>query len=279
MKPRFSGERRVPLGRLWLLGGRFPVFRAVLALIAMQIRRFFLEEPLDVPGACLSLSAGESLHALRVLRLKAGDRLQLLNGRGEKAECVLVSGGEGRSCREAVCRVLSCQRLAPPAVSPVLLVAPPRGKAFDLVLKASVELGFSAIQPILCSYGVSRPEELGGGWRETLVGALKQSGNPHLPALRPPLPFRQALQEHGNPSALFGASPGAEATARRRLSPAAARGCQALWVGPEGGFSPEEEGELLQAGVLPVTLGSSILRVETAVPALMGCLLGVASLA
>ncbi|MGN0866889.1 MAG: RsmE family RNA methyltransferase [Oligosphaeraceae bacterium] len=245
----------------------------------MQIRRFFLPQSLNQPGATVSLPPAESQHALRVLRLEAGDRLQLLNGEGEKAECVLVSRGEGRSCREAVCRILSCRRFSRPVLSPVLLVAPPRGKAFDLVLKASVELGIRGIQPILCTYGVSRPEEVSEGWRETLTGALKQSGNPFLPALLPPLEFPQALLQYPPAeTGVFGASPAAEATERRRLSPAAARGCRALWVGPEGGFSPEEEAALLQAGALPITLGESVLRVETAVPALMGCLQGIASL-
>lgn len=245
----------------------------------MQIRRFYLPQTLDQPGATVSLPPAEAQHALRVLRLEAGDRLQLLNGEGEKAECVLVSRGEGRSCREAVCQILSCRRFSRPALSPVLLVAPPRGKAFDLVLKASVELGFRGIQPILCTYGVSRPEEVSEGWKETLVGAMKQSGNPFLPPLLPPLTFRQALLQYPpGDGAVFGASPAAEATERRPLGPAAALGCSALWVGPEGGFSPEEERALLQAGALPVTLGESVLRVETAVPALMGCLLGIASL-
>ncbi len=245
----------------------------------MQIRRFFLSQPLSRPGATVSLPPAEAQHALRVLRLEVGDRLQLLNGEGEKAECQLVSRGEGRSCREALCQILSCQSFSRPALSPVLLVAPPRGKAFDLVLKASVELGIRAIQPILCTYGVSRPEEISGGWRETLVGAVKQSGNPFLPAVLPPLAFSQALLQYPpGEGAVFGASPAAEATERRRLTPAAALGCPALWVGPEGGFSREEEEALLQAGALPVTLGESVLRVETAVPALMGCLLGIASL-
>lgn len=249
---------------------------------AMQIRRFYVEGELPGGGEEVFLSPQESLHALRVLRLRKGDALQLLNGRGVIADAILAGETGGRHGRLACCRVESIRRVPPPALWPMLCVAPPRGKAFDLVLKAAVELGVRAIQPILCAYGVARPGEIAGSWQDTLVTALKQSANPYLPQLLPPLEFAGALEhfcaQSDHPRILFGASPAAEATARKHFGSAEAKQCRYLFVGPEGGFAPAEESALLASGAIPVTLGSAVLRVETAVPALLGCLHGVASL-
>jgi len=250
----------------------------------MQIRRFHCEE-IGPVGTQVSLDEGESLHALRVLRLEPGDRLQLLDGRGLVAEAELSPpppGANPRKVRVAVCRILECRQMPPPSLSLALYVAPPRGKAFELVLREAVELGVAEIHPVLCDYGVARPEESPDGWRATLLAALKQSANPYLPHLESPLPLSEALATRPTgASGLFGASPGAEARALTAQTahgmapaPSADASRQEIWIGPEGGFSPAEEALLLTHGLKPVTLATCILRVETAVPALTGYLLG-----
>lgn len=246
----------------------------------MQIRRFYLPE-LATTDTVATLPPQEANHALRVLRLGEGDRLQLLNGRGLVADAELMPLGDKRRPKEASCRILTIHETPPPVPALTLFVAPPRGKAYDLVLRAAVELGFAAIQPILCAFGVAKPDECGcDSARETLVTALKQSANPWLPEIKPPMTFAAALSAGApeNGKAVFGASPASEATARQLLTPSAAAAATALWVGPEGGFSPEEESALLASGALPITLGRCVLRVETAVPALAGCLYGTAAL-
>ncbi len=238
----------------------------------MQVRRFYLPT-LTATSAAVDLPEGESQHALRVLRLQAGDELLLLNGQGLVARAELLPAPAGvRRPKQASCRIMDVQVFPRTEYPLELCVAPPRGKAFDLVLKAAVELGYLRIQPILCRYGVARPDEASEGWRETLVSALKQSCNPWLPELCAPREFATVLAE-GVPG-IFGASPAAEATARQPLSIPSARQVRRLWVGPEGGFAPDEESALLSAGVTPVTLSSATLRVETAVPALTGFLWG-----
>lgn len=224
------------------------------------------------------LPPAEANHALRVLRLGKGDRLQLLNGRGLVAEAEIMDLGDARRPKDAPCRILSRVEHPAPCPALTLYVAPPRGKAFDLVLKAACELGFVAIQPILCTYGVARPEETSDGWLETLISALKQSANPWMPVLRNPITFTEALGSATDAPGVFGASPAAEATPHQPLTPQSARDTKILWVGPEGGFAQPEEEALLQAGAIPVTLGRCVLRVETAVPALAGCLYGLSNL-
>lgn len=223
------------------------------------------------------LPDGESQHALKVLRLAPGDELLLLNGKGVVARAELLEAPAGvRRARQALCRILDLQNVARTEPALVLCVAPPRGKAFDWVLRAATELGVAAIQPILCRYGVARPEGVSENWHDTLVGALKQSQNPWLPELCEPRDFSAVLEETSfkGETCIFGASPAAEATPHQPLSSESAKRVTRVWVGPEGGFAPDEETALLKAGCVPVTIGSATLRVETAVPALMGYLWG-----
>ena len=222
-------------------------------------------------GEIVRLSAEETAHALRVMRLEPGERLTLLNGQGGRAVAVLVNDGPTRKIREASCRVESAEVVPQPSLAITLYVAPPRNKNMDTVLKSATELGVAKIVPVICRYAVSRPDASAvESWSQTLVTAMKQSGNPWLPDLIAPQSFREALTNcHGD--GFFGAVPrpgDLQASdfpyTPNRLS---------LWVGPEGGFSPEEEQALRNKELLPLTVGPWILRVETAVTALIGFLL------
>ena len=230
----------------------------------MTTHRFFCEE--WVEGATeVELSAGEASHACKVLRLREGDTCQLLNGKGDIAEAEIAEIGK----RRVLCRVLSVQSFPPSEPNLRLYVAPPKGKNWDVLLKMATELGVARITPILCRYGVSRPDEAKDGWRETLIAACKQSGNPWLPQMDAPIEFSDALAQ-AEECGFVGMVPRGEGRKTECLD---RTGGLALWVGPEGGFTAEEEEALLQKGVHPLTVGKWILRVETAVPALLGALL------
>ena len=145
-------------------------------------------------GETVRLSADETAHALRVMRLEPGERLTLLNGRGGRAVAVLLDDGPTRKIREASCRIESTEAVSRPQLSIVLYVAPPRNKNMDTVLKSATELGVAKIVPVICRYAVSRPDaSTAESWSQTLVTAMKQSGNPWLPELVAPIAFSDAL--------------------------------------------------------------------------------------
>ena len=230
----------------------------------MQIRRFHIPE-IPAPEQCVAMPPEEARHAGKVLRLRRGDPLVLLDGAGALAEAVVEEVTEGR--RPAiVCRVVTRQHVPEPGLRVRLYVAPPRGKTTALVLRAAVELGVWQISPILCQYGVAKPDAGKASWRGELVTAMKQSGNPFLPALDAPCSFKEALAAAVEPG-VFGAVPRDAAGEFGELPTTGELG---LWIGPEGGFSPDEEDALYGRGFAPVTVGNWILRVETAVPALVG---------
>ena len=217
------------------------------------------------------LSPSESLHASRVLRLREGDTVGLLNGTGAVATARIQSVQRN----QVQCIIEESHSVVPPTVPVRLYVAPPKGKNMEALLKAATELGVARITPIACQFGVAKPDGDKSTWRQALIVACKQSGNPWLPQLDALTPFSTAL-EQAQEAPFLGAVPGATGFAPPDAVRLAKHGA-ALWIGPEGGFSPLEHQALQQAQAAALCIGRWILRVETAVPALLGRLDGLLS--
>lgn len=237
----------------------------------MTIHRFYYSEKLSV-GEDVELSGIESAHALKVLRVRPGETMILLNGHGTEAFATLLESPGDRRQHRAVCRIERVVLHDTPSRPVHLYVAPPKSKSMDIVLKSATELGVSSITPILCQYGVVKLEGEGkDAWENTLIAAMKQSGNPWLPELKAPMSLEDALAS----SCCLGYF-GAVRPAGMAVPPAPwnrPEGAEAsLWVGPEGGFTDAEEAKLLARGLYPLTVGNWILRVETAVAALLACM-------
>lgn len=236
----------------------------------MGIHHFYSPEKLPA-GGDVTLTASETAHAIKVLRLQPGDDVILLDGQGTVASAVIMPPQGNRRIHEAVCRLKDVQTVPPPAKPVHLYVAPPKSKNMDIVLKAATELGAADITPIFCRYSVSKPEtNVKETWEQALITALKQSTNPWLPKLHPAMDFADALKQSGG-YGYFGAVP-TDADAEIPAPWDRPDGETALWIGPEGGFSTEEEAALRAHGLFPLTVGNWILRVETAVAALLACL-------
>jgi 16S rRNA (uracil1498-N3)-methyltransferase len=237
----------------------------------MQIRRFIVAQIPEV-GEEVVLPEAEALHAGKVLRLRLGERLDLLDGAGVRAEAVLSLAGSGRRFAGLACRVLHREPCREAALTLRLYIAPPRARLMGDVVRAATELGVRRVTPILCAFSVSRPDAGAlDGWRQDVMAAVKQSGNPFLPVLDEPTGFAEALRGAAEPG-VFGAVPrgGPQEVASNPL-----RGNTfGVWIGPEGGFTAAEEEALLAKGFAPLAVGPWVLRVETAVPALLGRLWG-----
>lgn len=245
------------------------------------MHRFFVPpDRCSVPE--FALGEAEARHAHQVLRLGRGDRLEVLDGQGTLVEAEIVSAGRGgvevRSLARHV-RPRAAHRL-------VLLQSLLKGKALDMVLEKSVELGVDRVILVETERCVARvpsaeAERKRGVWTQTLVEAAKQSRNPWLPELLGPLPLDRALGSLGSPletTLLFasleaGTPPlGSVLGSQERPIPPESSGpagspAQRDWavaVGPEGDFSPAELDRLRHHPGIGVSLGPLILRAETA---------------
>lgn len=231
--------------------------------------RCYVDSPVFDPSAVLSLSGEEAHHVSHVLRAAAGDRVILFDGRGHEAEAVI----ENSTGATVDVRIDGPVRTSPDdPVRIVLVQALPKGRGMDGIVEKATEIGVSEIRPVFTARTVGvpaenkRPDRL-ARWQRIAVSAAKQCGESRLPVVRPIESYNDALRAvAGVDLLLVGALTGETRPLRPVLRDAVDRGVEsvALFVGPEGDLDPAELNEAMEAGALPVTFGSRVLRCETA---------------
>jgi 16S rRNA (uracil1498-N3)-methyltransferase len=229
------------------------------------LRRFFVP-----PGSlrARNVTLGSDLaHRLRsVLRLKRGDHVLLSEGRARDYEVQLTGVSQ-----YAVTGIVIAEHPAPPEpeVTIVLHQSLIRANRFDLVLEKGTEIGVSRFVPVIAgrsqTQGDGEPASpRGGRWERVVVEAAEQCGRGRLPSVDPPRSFEDAIRQARGLKLLP-----YEGERRRGLG-AFVRGLTkrpeivSLFIGPEGGFEDGEVTLAREAGAEIVSLGSRILRSETA---------------
>ena len=227
------------------------------ALSQPRIPRLFVDAALQ-PRANVELPEAAAHHAARVLRLRAGDRVVLFDGRGGEYEASLAMPGRDRVVAQTG-EHRALERESPLAVTLVQAVS--SGEKMDFTVQKAVELGVAAIQPVLSEKSVVRLDGERGAkklahWRRIAIAACEQCGRNRIPAISEPVALERYQPPAGSKILL---SPAGSA----RLADLA-KGPVVLAAGPEAGFSADEERRLRQCGFTPVRLGPRVLRTETA---------------
>jgi 16S rRNA (uracil1498-N3)-methyltransferase len=201
------------------------------------------------------LPADEAHHARNVLRKQVGDRVELFDGRGR---CV---AGQVVRCekRETTVRVEGTWQVdPPPAGRLVLATALPKGDRARFLVEKATELGVARLVPLHTRRSVVAPRDAKlDRLRAAVVAACKQCGRNRLMDVDEPLDWTD----------LLAAPPGRLLVADRegeRLGMLNFEGETTLAVGPEGGLVEEELVGAREVGARFVSLGSHVLRVETA---------------
>ena len=229
--------------------------------------------PAGLAGGRASLTRQDSAYLLRVLRLRAGDRLQLFDGIGGAYPAEVVAlGAEGGELRLLGPREVDVDR----AVAVSLWQGLPKGEKMEWVIQKATELGVAEIVPLRCARSVAQlaGDRMGRKlerWQKVAVEAARQCGRSDVPPLRPPAAPEAlwALARSGTPVILL--HDGGQLPLARALAELGEIPRLALAVGPEGGFDPEEVRGAKEAGVRLVGLGKRVLRTETA--AIVACAL------
>jgi 16S rRNA (uracil1498-N3)-methyltransferase len=208
--------------------------------------------------------SGEPYHHLRkVLRLKAGAIVLLLDGCGHCCEVQI----EQLQAEQATTRLLRQWQETQESFKITLLQALPKGDKFDLVLQKGTELGVHTFQAVETERAVpnlnaARLKKRAQRWQRIASEAARQSRRTFLPKVKPLQKLSEVLEESSSDLKLVlweaGSLPLAEALPA--TPPAGVR----LLIGPEGGFSSAEINKITAAGFQPVHLGPRILRTETA---------------
>jgi 16S rRNA (uracil1498-N3)-methyltransferase len=227
-----------------------------------MIPRFFCPFPLH-PGAHVELSADATHHALKVLRVGAGDTAILFDGRGGQWRATLQPAG--KHLRATLEEFDDADR--EPPLDLTLVQALPASDKMDFVVQKAVELGVRRIQPVAAKRSViklsgERAERRVEHWRNISIAACEQSGRNQVPSVAPILDLPQYLGMAAQQNGMrLICAPGIAVHLRDLAIP---EGPVSLLVGPEGGF---EEGEILAAraaGFHAIGLGPRVLRTETA---------------
>lgn len=223
-------------------------------------------------GEC-HVVAGQAHHVIHVLRLQTGAPLTLFDGRGvEYAALIRRIDKSGLTLTVTARRMVS--RESPLDV--VLAQGISSGERMDYTVQKCVELGITAIQPLITQRSVvrltsERADKRVAHWQSVAAAACEQCGRNLLPAVLPVQPLMKWLGAPGNGSegARYLLSPRAQTRLRELERPPSS---VTLLVGPEGGWNPDETTAALGAGFTPLTLGPRVLRTETAAAAALAAM-------
>jgi 16S rRNA (uracil1498-N3)-methyltransferase len=228
----------------------------------MRLTRVHVGQALAV-GDTVALPDDAATHLVRVMRMQPGDPCTLFNGDGNDYQGRLLSAGK-RGAEAEVVASTPVDNESPLRI--VLLQGIARGEKMDWILQKATELGVAGFVPVESERSEVRLDAARAGkrlahWRSVVASACGQSGRARVPAVEPPQPLQAALDALPAGSARFLLDPGAGESI---ATVADAGGTCILAVGPEGGWSPRDRGQLQSAGFTGLRLGPRLLRTETA---------------
>lgn len=209
------------------------------------------------------LTGPEGRHAADVRRLTAGERVDLTDGAGLMAECVVRRAGRGQ-----LELTVQARRVSPPPQPAVVVVqAIPKGERAQLAVDLITEVGADVIVPWAADRCVprwagDRGERALERWRSTAREAAKQARRSRIPEVTGPATLTTVAAR----TAAAGCAILLDADAATPLTgvPLPGSGEVLLIVGPEGGVSPAETAALTAAGAVPAHLGRTVMRTSTA---------------
>ncbi|WP_316900540.1 RsmE family RNA methyltransferase [Pseudodesulfovibrio indicus] len=227
-----------------------------------RLNTFFLspEEWPDGVGDTVVLNGPEARHMGTILRTGPDQTVRLFDGQGRDGLFKVVDVRKNRAELEAV----ELAEHPAPQAGMTLAIGWGKSKRRDYLLEKVVELGGDGVifWQAARSQG-SLPDDPKETWTEKYVQAAKQCGAVHLPFLESASGPAALIEKAAVFDRCYLAWEAEEATTP--LSPAMlSKGRTLVVIGPEGGFDPDEARRFLDAGFVPVTLGNSILRWETA---------------
>lgn len=208
------------------------------------------------PGAKVHiLSEEESAHACRVLRLKAGDEIELLNGKGDSFNAEITEAHP----KKCSLKILDRNSHKKPNYDIHIAIAPTKNmERLEWFAEKTTELGITHITLILCKNNerkVVKTDRL----EKILVSAMKQSKRKFLPFLSELTSFKDFIKD--NPQGLIAHCYDGEKTVVKN---AWSKANSPILIGPEGDFTQEEVQLALQSGYKAIHLGENRLRTETA---------------
>ncbi|PRZ17144.1 16S rRNA (uracil1498-N3)-methyltransferase [Laceyella sediminis] len=236
------------------------------------MQRYFIAQE-QIVETSIRLVGDDVHHIKNVMRNKPGDRIICCAGQGLDylAEIESIDGDQ------IIARIVErTPSRGEPRTKVLIAQSLPKGDKLEWILQKGTELGASAFLPFSSERSIVKIDARKIGkkrerWERIVKEAAEQAHRGKLPTVATPMSWKALLQEIGKRECAWiayekGGLPLAEAMA-------SAKDEILLIVGPEGGFTESEIEEAKEAGAVPISLGSRILRTETAPLMALSCIL------
>lgn len=225
---------------------------------------FFYIEQIPVNQSSFILSEDTSKHIIQVLRMKQGEQLQLTNGKGEIITVEIIS--ENKKAAEV--NALSTSNIPPRTSNITIAISLIKNtNRFEWFLEKSTEIGISEIIPLICER-TEKQHFRHDRMKNILISAMLQSQQAWLPVLHEPIKFKDIIKNSTHQKKYIAHCIEEE---KKQLTNEAIKQSTIILIGPEGDFTKEEVEFAKQNNFIPVSLGDTRLRTETA--AIVGCVL------
>lgn len=220
----------------------------------MPLERYYLPQSLADATECI-LTEAEHHHLAHVTRIREGQTVEIINGRGELAQACVEKIGR----RETLLTLQKTTYTPPPLERILLLQALPKPNRLSTIVEKTTELGVTEIWLFPGDRSDKKPftSQLAHA-EQVAIAAMKQCGRLYLPLMKAAPP----LQEMSLPCTTYYGE--VDPQAPSFLKSMEGSGDIAICIGPEGGFSTKETERLKQLGAIGVCLHPNILRTDTA---------------
>lgn len=225
--------------------------------------QLFYNPDIDQETITFCFDKEESKHIIKVLRKKLNDILYVTNGKGFLFECEIILESESK----CTVHINGCKEISPKKYKIHLAVAPTKiNERFEWFLEKATEIGIDEITPIICDHS-ERKIIKNDRFEKIILAAMKQSNQYYLPKLNAAIPLKTFLKQTFEGQKYIAHC---ENDQKNTLKSVMKSNHNILMlIGPEGDFSTSEIQAALAENFVPVSLGNTRLRTETA--AIVAC--------
>jgi 16S rRNA (uracil1498-N3)-methyltransferase len=239
-------------------------------------RALFYVDALPAVGELVDVDGDEGFHAANVRRIRPGEELDLSDGAGTVAHCVVEDAIKGRLSA----RVVDVRTVSAAAPQVTVVQALPKSDRSELAIELATEAGadgFVAWQAERCVARWDGAAKIDKGlrrWRAVARSAARQSRRPHIPGVSSVVSTAELVRLTRDAVATGGLVLALHESANEPLAevPIGSADSLMLLIGPEGGISDDELADLRAGGAVVVRLGPSVLRTSTAAAVALGAL-------
>jgi 16S rRNA (uracil1498-N3)-methyltransferase len=221
----------------------------------MSLPIFYIPEPATQPF--ITLNEETSKHVVQVLRMKQRDKLNLCDGKGNLLEASIADDHKKKCTVNVLSTKHEVQNTKYVSIGISLLKNTSR---FEWFLEKATEIGVSEIIPLLCDRTEKQHFRF-DRMNNIIISAMLQSQQYWLPKLHEPQTFDKVLMSSITEKKLIAHC---ENEQKQDVKDYSNSSSIQILIGPEGDFSPQEISVALEQNYLPVTLGQTRLRTETA---------------